>query len=358
MRKRRVLLVVGALVVVLLAGIAVLGVRWFQDRGRPDLQRALELAPAAERYSFTAWAEVRRALPAKNPAKDPSGRAGELAGLLDRGFDRDLTSASALVESAELLDEAYGWSPLSATWELFAQSTEGAVTLVRLPEDTSFDDLRDRLESLGYTPPAADDGVWLGGEELVARIAAEVGSTGSPVLQYVALDEDERLVRTADSAAYLRSVVAGEVGDAPGDLDAVVEAVGDPLSAAVYTGDHTCSELAMAQADDRDRETAEQLVADAGETDPVLSFAMAAQPDGEVRVAMAFEDAEDARTNADTRAVLAAGAAPGQGGDFADRFELGEVTADGTVVTMALDPVPGSFVLSDLSTGPVLFATC
>ena len=73
---------------------------------------------------------------------------------------------------------------------------------------------------------------------------------------------------------------------------------------------------------------------------------------------MSFETEEQARTNADTRAELASGPAPGQGGEFADRFTLGEVSADGTVVTMDLEPVEGAFVLSELSSGPVLFATC
>ena len=58
------------------------------------------------------------------------------------------------------------------------------------------------------------------------------------------------------------------------------------------------------------------------------------------------------------RSKLAAGPAPGQGGSFPERFSLGKVVASGRVVTMALKPVEGSFVLSDLSSGPVLFATC
>ena len=56
--------------------------------------------------------------------------------------------------------------------------------------------------------------------------------------------------------------------------------------------------------------------------------------------------------------AFAAGPAPGQGGDFSDRFAVDEVTAEGTLVRMVLDPEPGAFVLSDLSSGPVLFATC
>ena len=34
------------------------------------------------------------------------------------------------------------------------------------------------------------------------------------------------------------------------------------------------------------------------------------------------------------------------------------MTAEGLVVTMELEPVAGNYVLSDLSNGPLLFATC
>ena len=89
----------------------------------------------------------------------------------------------------------------------------------------------------------------------------------------------------------------------PGDgLDAVAEAIGEPLSAAVYTGDYACGALAMSQADADDQAQADELIAEAGEVNPVTGFAMAAQPGGDVRVAMAFENDDQARTNADTRA--------------------------------------------------------
>ena len=101
-----------------------------------------------------------------------------------------------------------------------------------------------------------------------------------------------------------------------------------------------------------------RLVAQAGRVDPMTAFAMAVEPARSVTVAMAFETGDQARRNADSRAKLAAGPAPGQGGDFSERFTLGPVTADGSVLTMELRPVDDSPVLSDLSTGPVLFATC
>ena len=115
----------------------------------------------------------------------------------------------------------------------------------------------------------------------------------------------------------------------------------------------------MAQADEDDQSAADQLRRHGRRRGPDDRLRHGGRADdGTVRVAMAFEDDDKARRNADSRAKLAAGPAPGQGGDFAERFDLGPVTADGRVVTMELDPVEDSPVLSDLSTGPVLFATC
>jgi hypothetical protein len=73
---------------------------------------------------------------------------------------------------------------------------------------------------------------------------------------------------------------------------------------------------------------------------------------------MQFANDDQARTNADSRAILAVGPAVGQGGDFADRFTLRSARADGSLVTLELWPAEGQYVLSDLSSGPVLFATC
>ncbi|WP_139175689.1 hypothetical protein [Nocardioides lianchengensis] len=344
-RRRTVALV---LAVALVAAAAVVGVRWWRAEHRTELQRALDLAPTdVERISWTAWADVRREL----------GTGADLDTLLDQGYDADLTSASALVGSAPLLADEFGWSPATAEWELFAQSEAGAAVVVRMPDDVDLDTLGDRLDALGYTRPTDDTGVWKGGDELLAQIAEGRGST--PLLQYVALDTDAHLLTLGDRASYLESVVEDRGdGDPDDDLAEVVEAVGEPLSASVFRGDYACSALAMSQADPSDQATADQLLAEAGEVNPLTAFAMAVRPDRDVLVAMSFENDDQARTNADSRAVLAAGPAPGQGGSFSDRFTLGDVTADGPVVTLPLKPVDGAYVLSDLSTGPVLFATC
>src|SRR5262249_11462181 len=122
--------------------------------------------------------------------------------------------------------------------------------------------------------------------------------------------------------------------------------------------DYACAALAMAHASAGDQAEARHLIASAGEVNPYSAFAMSDMPDGSVRVAFEFADSDEARTNADSRATLAQGPAPGQGGSFGDRFSVDSVSAHGSLVVMRLTPKKGAYVLSDLSTGPLLFATC
>jgi len=352
-RKRLTIALVVVLVVAVLGG----GLWAWRAASRSALAEAAVLAPAdAERLSWTDWAGVRREVGAELSA---SSSVESLARFLDRGYDADLTSTSALLASAPVLQEWFGFSPASVEWELFSQSAEGAVVLLRLPEEVDFATLEGNLTDLGYSRPTSDTGVWRLGEEL-----AGAGPELTPELQYVALLADDRLVLASDTAGYLEHAVSAALGDPDGEDDpdsglaAVVGPTGPALSASVYAGEYTCSALAMGQADETDQEQAASLVAAAGEVNPVDGFSMSVQPDGRVRVVMAFETDEQARTNADSRAALAAGPAAGQGGDFADRFSVDSVSADGRLVTMELAPEDGAYVLSDLSTGPVLFATC
>ena len=165
---------------------------------------------------------------------------------------------------------------------------------------------------------------------------------------------------TSDQVAPLEAAVRTARGDDDGleSVDDVVAASGSPVAANVFTGSYACEHLAMASADADDQAEAEALLGRAGEVHPMTGFAMGVGVDGGVRVAMSFEDDDAARTDAETRATLASGPAPGQGGDFADRFTLEDATSTGRVVTLELAPGPGQYVLSDLTSGPVLFATC
>jgi hypothetical protein len=352
--RRRLTVLVGALLtLVLLAAAAVVGVHWWRQEHRTELEQASSYAPGdAERLSWTDWAAVRDRV---GVHLDGSSSAAALQAFLTKGYDKDLTSTSALVQSAPLLQTRFGFSPASVDWELFSQSTQGAVVIMRMPDSTDFDAIGDRLERAGFTRPKSEDGVWLGGEELLPEIGADL----TPELQYVALDRQDHLVLTSDEAGYLdRTVQDLGDGELSQGMQDVIGGTGEALSASVYDGPYTCSALAMSHADSSDQAQAQELLTQAGKVNPVTGFAMSAQPDGDVRVVLGFEDGDQARTNADTRAALAAGPAPGQGGTFPDRFSVGSVTADGRLVTMDLRPRQGAYVLSDLSTGPVLFATC
>ncbi|MGC4110455.1 MAG: hypothetical protein QM747_08560 [Nocardioides sp.] len=338
-----------ALVLALVAGGAAY-LRWGRD-GYTSFQWAVDHAPAgSQRLSWTDWAAVR-----DHEHADVSSDS-QLHQFLDRAYDDDLGSASALVTSARVLQQRFGFSPANADWELYSQSDQGAVVMLHLPPSVDLGDVADHLTELGFQQPSESDGVWNGGADLLARISP--GLSGE--LQYVVLDAHDSLVLTSDSAAYLR-VAADAVrgnGATTSGLDAVVHEAGEPLSAEVYSGDYACTALAMAHADGADQAQGRQLLAAAGEANPYSAFAMSYQPDGSVQVAFQFDGSGTARTNADTRATLARGPAPGQGGTFGERFRVASVTARGSLVVMRLDPRPHASVLSDLSTGPLLFATC
>ena len=325
-----------------------------EPRRRPSCERAVALAPAStERMTWTDWEGVRSTL---GSDVDAGSDTEALTGFLDEAFEADLSPMSALVESAEAMQESYGFSPASLEWELLAQSEDGAAVLMRLPDETDFDALGDRLEGLGYQRPDDDTGVWVGGRNLLPQIG-----TLTPELQYLALDADQQLVVGSDTEAYAGTAIAAATGEDDGRRRPRRRRRGGgrARSRPRSTAATSCAARSRwATPDAADQEQASDLLAAAGEVNPLTGFAMAREPGGDVRVAMSFEDDDQARTNADTRATLASGPAPGQGGDFTDRFRLGRVAAEGEVVTMALDPVEGSYVLSDLSSGPVLFATC
>jgi len=348
----RRLWIVGALVLGLVAGTAAFLV--LRNDDRTSFAWAVDHAPGGtQRLSWTDWAAVRA-----HERADLSERssAGDVRRFLDRAFDDDLSSTSALVTSAPVLQERYGFSPASVDWELFSQSDQGAVVMLHVPSGDDLDAVADHLRELGYSEPQDDGGVWQGGADLLARISPGL----TPELSYVALDRDDSVVLASDSASYLSLATAAVTGDGARvtGLDSVVDDAGEPLSAAVFTGDYACAALAMEHAGASDQAQGRRLVTAAGEVNPYSAFAMSDEPDGTVRVAFAFDSSQTARTNADSRATLARGPAPGQGGTFGERFRVDSVTAHGSLVVMTLTPRADASVLSDLSTGPLLFATC
>ncbi len=182
----------------------------------------------------------------------------------------------------------------------------------------------------------------------------------TPELQHVALLADEGLILTSDQTPYLEDVLDVVHGDqdAADDLGEVAAGLGKPVAAAAYDGDQVCEKLAMAQAGDDERAEADQLVEASGGVHPLTGFAMGRLASGDVRAVLQVEDADDAPGDAEARARLASGPAPGQGGDFTDRFRVARAGSEGRDIVLDLEPEPGQYVLSDLTSGPVLFATC
>lgn len=347
-----------AAVVALAVGVAVVGAGlvWQSTRGSA-LSQATAYAPAdTQRISWVDWAGVRRQ---QGADVDAGSTPGQVEEFLDEAYSSDLTSTSALTSSAPVMQEELGFSPASIEWEMFAQGEGGAVVAIGLGEQLDADAIIERLGDLGFREPEEDahaGGVWVGGPDVLAR----VGQHLTPELQHVAVLAGEGVVLTSDQSAHLERAVDVARGDADRveSLAGVLEWSGEPLAASVYTGPYACRELAMAQADTTEQEQGELLVDEAGEVSPLTGFAISAQPGGTVRVAMSFETEEQARENAETRAALASGPAPGQGGDFSDRFAVESASVEGEVVLLDLQPRAGQYVLSDLGSGPVLFATC
>lgn len=357
-RPRPRTLVVAALVLVLVAGLLVVGTVVWQRAHRTNLEQALRSVPAGSlRVGFTDWTLVRERLHARlgdTPDRDA------VEGLMSKAYDTDYSAASSIDESAAALQANFGFGPATAQWESYAQGRKGATMVLKVADGTDFDVLADNLESAGYTRPKKDDGVWVGGIDVVAGIDPTI----SPELQYVSLLEDQGLVVSSDEEAYAWSSAAVAAGD--GDSFASVAGVddlagqlGEPANALLWGKDFACTDLAMSDADDDAQAEAKARVAEVGGVTPLAGFAMAMDPDRTLRVVEHFEDSERAEKNLRPRAKLAVGEAVGRGGSFSDDFRLTSSKSVGSNVVLRLRPkAKTGFVLSALYDGPVLFATC
>ncbi len=160
---------------------------WSSGRGSiaVHVEQALHAVPAgAKRIGFTDWGVVRREVNAEL-GDDPS--SGRIDDFVTKAYDRDFTAASSVDSAAVAMHKLFGFGPVNAQWEAFAQGTQGAAMVVKVADGTDFDVLADNLRTDGYTKPKDDDGVWEGGADLVASL----DGTLSPEVQYVALLEDQ-----------------------------------------------------------------------------------------------------------------------------------------------------------------------
>ena len=357
MRGGRRLLLVAVVVVVLLVTAAVL---IWSRLGTTPVEEAVERLPAGTlRATYTDWTAVQESVPGSDLTARSSSE--DFDAFLDKAFDKDLTTASALSDSFEALASNYGITPLDAEWEVYGQAEDGSVDVLRLSEDVDLDALEERFAALGYEAPpdgAGTDGVWDGTPELVAGLDVPL----TPVQENVAVVTSERLLLMSDAPEYLAKTIDAINGDAEtlASVDGVpllTEAADQATVAIFWVDDLACSELAMFQADPVDAAEAEKLIEDAGGVHPLDGLVMAQQPDTTLTVGMVFASSEQASEDLQPRTDLASGAAPGQGGTFSERFRITDSVAEDRMVTMTFDPASGT-LLGDLGQGPVLFAAC
>ena len=114
------------LVVVVMAGLVLVAggrATWRLAQPQTPLQQALSMTPVdVDRVSWTDWDAVRHELGAE---LGTDSSAADVRAFLDGAFSADLSPMSALVSSAPVLQQQFGFSPASLQWELFAQSSEG-----------------------------------------------------------------------------------------------------------------------------------------------------------------------------------------------------------------------------------------
>ena len=349
--------VAGLLLVVAVVGV----VTWRLLSGSTPYERALDTLPASTlRSTFIDWAAVREQ--ADGESLDATSSRAEVTAFLNRAYDLDLISGSGIYDSTAVLAKRFGFSPLDARWEAFGQGRKGQVDVLRMEDGTDMENIERSLRRLDYTAPRAgmgEGGTWVGGEDLVARLDPDL----SPLQQYVVVLPDRKLVLMSDQAGYVSAAADVARGDEDSVLDA--EGVGEladradtPVAAVQWTSTFACEDLSMGSADEEDQRVADRLVDEAGKVSPLEGLVMAQQDDRTLVVGMHFETSEQASANLQTRVDLASGDAPAQGGSFRDRFSVTSGEADGQDVVLTLKPASEAPVLSDVSTGPVLFATC
>lgn len=357
---RRVLVVSAVLVLV---AVLVAGAWWgWRATQRTSYQQAVAWLPEATlRATYTDWAAVRAL--ADGDSLGAGSSSAQVDGFLRRAYDLDLTGTSAVVESTYAMNRRYGFSPLDTAWEMFGQSREGQVVVLKLGDTVDLGGVERNLRRLGYTPPeggSGSGGVWAGSADLVATIDGSL----TPVMQNVVVLPEDGVVLLSDNQAYAAASGAVVGGSAAG-LDEVAgtgplaSAAGSPVSAVLFAADFACEALGMGTADEDDRALAEELIASAGGVSPLAGAVFAQQPDRTLVVGLHFESSEQASDDLRPRVALATGEAPGQGGTFPERFRVEEAVADGTEIVMRLEPAADDVpLLGDLTQGPLLFASC
>lgn len=348
----------GVAIVVALVGGSALWARWWREHHPSGLLAAITTMPVAtQRLSFTDWSAVRLQLRVY--------RDSEIATMgrwLPQAFDADLSPASLMADSGVLMQKHFGFSPANTQWEAYGQAPTGQVEVLRMNDTVDFADIAARLKKSGFPAPKSSTGIWAGGPDLLANIDPTLASSE---FANIALLPDEHLVLASSSANYLSVATATVLGkqkalSSVDSLSKMLNNIDDPSAAVVWTRDFACSDLAMSSADPDAQAQAQQAIAAAGQTSPLVGFALALDSDGVLTAAEQFASSSVAQGDLKARASLATGPEYGRSSaNFSDDFTLESASTKDATILLAMKPKrSGVFPLSSLYSGPLVFATC
>lgn len=349
MTNRRIALITALVVVV---GAVAAGIGYVVWPRSTEYDRAVAMLPDdILRVTWTDWAGLRAELDAQDAS--PVGPSADR--FLAEVRDRDL-SVSSLASSSEELYETFGFGPLTVEWEMLGQGREGMLVVLELDQD--LEEIAAKAEALGFPRPSSDamDGaVWRGGADVLAR---ETGLS-TYELQNLAFVEDEGLLVGSDNARYLESAMPVVKGDEDGvdatDLTGQVEA---PLAATAFLEDHACEALSMTRADQSAQAVAEDLIDQAGGVSPLTGYLVALEADHRMSIVFAFESDDQAEDDLRSRQALAGTEDPGQMVDYTDVFRVTDSEQDGSLVVLRGKASSDYAPMSNLTTPPVLLASC
>ena len=233
---------VSAWSLVLLAVAAVVGVRWWRECQRTDLERALAYAPPdSVRFSWTDWAGVRRELDSDVDASSSSGDVEELPlARVRRRPDLDV------------LDGGLGRRAAGAVRVLAGRRRLGAAQpgRQRVGGDDGPAGVARRGRAGGHASrtwatsgPSEPTGVWEGGEDLLAAIGGDLAAVRLPGARRGPRAAAGQRQRSRTSPRRVEAARRRRRARRDEGLAAVAGAVGEPLSAALYTGDQACRAL-------------------------------------------------------------------------------------------------------------------
>ena len=347
----------GLAIVVALVGGSALWARWWREHHPNGLLAAITAMPVAtQRLNFTDWSNVRLDLRVYRDTE-----ISTMGSWLPRAFEADLSPASLMADTGVLMQKHFGFSPANTQWEAYGQAPSGQVEVLRMNDTVDFATIQSALRKAGYPAPSSTTGVWAGGVDLLASIDPSISAEFANVV----LMPDQHLVLASSSPSFLSATVATVEGkqkalSSVGSLSNMLNNIDEPSAAVVWPRDFACSDLAMSSADPDAQAEAQQAISAAGQTTPLVGFALALDGDGVLTAAEQFTSSSVAQGDLKARASLATGPEYGRSSaNFSDDFTLESASTKDATILLEMKPKrSGVFPLSSLYSGPLVFATC